>query len=284
MVETPTRSVTPTPVKESAPRSLRPTLFWRIAEDIPLKLSRTLMVLSVLVPLALWWGVSHLPGVNTTFLPSPEATVAALGGLWEKGFLVQDTWKSLMRVSIGFALSVIVAIPLGISMGAFASIRSLFEPLIALLRYMPAPAFIPLLIIYLGLDEPPKIALIFIGTVFFNTLMIMDSVKFVPKDLIETTYTLGGSRSQVLRSVIVPYVVPSLIDTFRINIASGWNLVVVAELVAAEAGLGKRISLAQRFLQTDEIFACLIVLGVIGFTLDLGFRWLLKATCDWAFE
>lgn len=242
------------------------------------------MVLSILVPLVLWWGLSHLPGVNTTFLPSPEAVVAALGRLWDKGFLAEDTWMSFMRVSMGFALSVVVAVPLGISMGAFASIRSLFEPMIALLRYMPAPAFIPLLIIYLGLDEPPKVALIFIGTVFFNTLMIMDSVKFVPKDLIETTYTLGGSRAQVLRSVIVPCVVPSLIDTFRINVAAAWNLVVVAELVAADAGLGKRISLAQRFLQTDEIFACLIVLGVIGFALDLGFRWLMRATCDWAFE
>ena len=284
MVETRPRTVPPTPVTEPAPGSLRPTLFWRIAEDIPPRLSRTLMVLSVAIPLVLWAMLSHLPGVNTTFLPSPEAVVAALGRLWTQGFLVQDTQMSIFRVSVGFALSIIVAVPLGISMGAFASIRALFEPLIALLRYMPAPAFIPLLIIYLGLDEPPKIALIFIGTVFFNTLMIMDSVKFVPKDLIETTYTLGGSRAQVLRSVIVPYVVPSLIDTFRINIASGWNLVVVAELVAAEAGLGKRISLAQRFLQTDEIFACLIVLGVIGFTLDLGFRWLMRATCDWAFD
>ena len=284
MVDNLTRSTLPTVIEEPAPSGLRPTLFWRIAEDIPPKLSRTLMLLSVLIPLALWWSLSHLSGINSTFLPSPEAVIAALAGLWEKGFLLQDTWKSFMRVSAGFALSVLVAVPLGISMGTFASIRSLCEPLIALLRYMPAPAFIPLLIIYLGLDEPPKIALIFIGTVFFNTLMIMDSVKFVPKDLIETTYTLGGRRWQVLRSVIMPYVAPSLIDTFRINIASGWNLVVVAELVAAEEGLGKRISLAQRFLQTDEIFACLIVLGVIGFTLDLGCRWLMRSTCSWSFD
>ena len=169
-------------------------------------------------------------------------------------------------------------------MGSFASIRALFEPIIGIVRYMPAPAFIPLLIIYLGIDEAPKIALIFIGTVFFNILMIMDAVKFIPKDLIETTYTLGGTRWQVLTYVITPYIVPSIIDTFRINIATSWNLVVVAELLAASQGLGKRILLAQKFLKTDEIFACLLVLGLIGFALDLFFRLLLKFTCKWAFD
>jgi NitT/TauT family transport system permease protein len=168
-------------------------------------------------------------------------------------------------------------------MGTFASIRALFEPIIGIVRYMPAPAFIPLLIIYLGIDEAPKIALIFIGTVFFNVLMIMDSVKFVPQDLIETTYTLGGKRLQVLLSVILPYIVPRIIDTFRVNMAASWNLVVVAELLAANEGLGKRILLAQKFLRTDEIFACLIILGLIGFAIDLFFRLLVRLSCKWAF-
>ena len=109
-------------------------------------------------------------------------------------------------------------------------------------------------------------------------------MKFVPKDLIETTYTLGGKRWQVIRQVITPYIVPSIIDTLRINIATSWNLVIVAELVAASEGLGKRIVLAQKFLKTDEIFACLIVLGLIGFCLDLIFRLLLKTTCKWALD
>jgi NitT/TauT family transport system permease protein len=169
-------------------------------------------------------------------------------------------------------------------MGAFASVRSLLEPIVGVVRYMPAPAFIPLLLIYLGLGEAPKIALIFIGTVFFNILMIMDAVKFVPKDLLETTYTLGGKRRQALFQVITPYVLPNIIDTFRINIATSWNLVVVAELVAAENGLGKRIVQAQKFFNTDEIFACLLILGVIGFALDLSLRYLMKATCKWAVD
>ena len=263
---------------------IEPTIFWRIAEDIPQPLSWTMISFSILIPLCCWFILANYSGINPTFLPSPSDVIDALARLWQKGFLTKDIAASFTRVTIGFFLSTLVAIPLGIMMGSFASIRSLFEPIIGIVRYMPAPAFIPLLIIYLGIDETPKIALIFIGTVFFNILMIMDAVKFIPKDLIETTYTLGGSRWQLLTQVITPYIVPSIIDTFRINIATSWNLVVVAELLAASEGLGKRILLAQKFLKTDEIFACLIILGLIGFALDLSFRLLLRFTCKWAFE
>jgi NitT/TauT family transport system permease protein len=242
------------------------------------------MGLSILIPIGIWTLVSNLGWVNPSFLPSPLGVLNALGRLWSDSKLVSDTASSCFRVGMGFLLATVVAAPLGIVMGTFASIRSLFEPMIGVLRYMPAAAFIPLLIIYLGLGEEPKIALIFIGTVFFNVLMIMDAVKFVPKELIETTYTLGGNRPQVLWRVITPYVVPSLIDALRVNAATAWNLVVVAELIAAETGLGKRIEVAQRFFRTDEIFACLIVLGLIGFAIDMAFRFLLRRTCKWSFQ
>jgi len=265
-------------------RSLKPTVFWRIAEDIPKSLNWILIILSVTIPFVVWWLISSFAGLDSVFLPSPIDVGKAVIRLWQQGFLIQDTIASILRVFAGFLLAAIVSIPLGISMGAFASIRGLTEPIIGIVRYMPAPAFIPLFIIYLGIDEAPKIALIFIGTVFFNTLMIMDAVKFVPKDLIESTYTLGGLRRQVLLQVITPYVIPNIIDAFRVNMAASWNLVIVAELVAAKVGLGKRILLAQKFLKTDEIFACLIILGLIGFAIDLSFRLLLRLTCKWAID
>jgi NitT/TauT family transport system permease protein len=271
------------PRKNRQYQGLPPTIFWRIAEDIPKPLQWSLMVISVVLPLSLWWLLATLGTVEDVFLPSPLQMGEALVRLWEKGYLIQDTLASFLRVVGGFILAGGIAIPIGIGMGAFASIRALFEPIIGILRYMPAPAFIPLLILYLGIGEEPKILLIFIGTVFFNILMIMDAVKFVPKELIETTYTLGGLRWQILLQVITPYVIPNIIDAFRINIATSWNLVIVAELVAAEQGLGKRILLAQKFLKTDEIFACLIVLGLIGFFIDLSFRALLRVSCKWAF-
>lgn len=263
--------------------SLKPTIIWRIAKNIPQSLFWVLTGLSVAIPLLVWLLLSKYSGIESIFLPSPKDVIEAIGKLWSKGYLATDSITSFARVSIGFILSAVVAVPLGILMGTFPSIRALFEPIIGIVRYMPAPAFIPLLIIYLGIGESPKIALIFIGTVFFNILMIMDSVKFVPQDLIETTYTLGGKRWQVLFEVITPYIIPRIIDTFRVNMAASWNLVVVAELLAANEGLGKRILLAQKFLRTDEIFACLIILGLIGFAIDLFFRLLLRFTCKWAF-
>ncbi|MCM1985364.1 ABC transporter permease [Lyngbya confervoides BDU141951] len=263
---------------------LAPTVFWRMTEDIPRSLQGLLVVLSVAVPLALWWGLAATGWIHPKFLPSPIDVAQALTSLFAEGVLWTDAWASIYRVSLGFLLAAVISVPLGIMMGTFSSVRALSEPIIGIVRYMPAPAFIPLLIIYLGLDEAPKIALIFIGTVFFNVLMIMDAVKFVPKELLETGFTLGGSRRQVLMQVITPYVVPNILDAFRVNMAASWNLVVVAELVAANEGLGKRIELAQRFFRTDEIFACLIVLGLIGFAIDLGFRVLLRTTCRWAVE
>jgi NitT/TauT family transport system permease protein len=265
-------------------KMLPPTVFWRIAEDIPTRLSWLLVALSIGIPLLLWWGIASSGVVAPMFLPTPAQTIEALWRLWSDGTLPKDILYSLFRVLGGFLLAAIISVPLGVLMGTFASVRSLLEPIIGIIRYMPAPAFIPLLILYFGLGETPKILLIFIGTLFFNTLMIMDAVKFVPKDLIETTYTLGGRRVQVLMQVILPYITPSIIDAYRVNMAASWNLVIVAELVAATEGLGKRISLAQRFLKTDEIFAGLIVIGLIGLAIDLLFRLLLHLTCRWRSE
>ena len=232
--------------------------------------------------LILWSVITGSGLVDKLFLPSPAAVWSAGQAQAQQGLLWRDFTASIGRVFGGFALSAVVALPLGIAMGTSVVICRLLEPLMGLIRYMPAPAFIPLLIIYFGLGELPKVLLIFIGTVFFNTLMIMDAVKFVPRELVETALTLGGRKPQVLTRVIAPCIAPQVIDAYRINMASAWNLVIVAELVAATEGLGKRISLAQRFLRTDEIFLGLIVIGLIGLAIDLGFRLLMRRSCAWA--
>ncbi|QUY42397.1 ABC transporter permease [Acaryochloris marina] len=277
-------SSVPPPQPNHQSGGLKPTIFWRIAEDIPGNLKWALMVTSIVLPFGLWWGIASTGVVNSDFLPSPTQVGQALRDLYSDGLLVHDTLMSCFRVGVGFLLAAIVSAPVGIAMGTFTSIRSLLEPIMGIVRYMPAPAFTPLLLIYLGVDERPKIALIFIGTVFFNILMVMDAVKFIPKELLETTYTLGGRRHQVLFQVITPYVIPNILDAFRVNMAASWNLVVVAELIAAEEGLGKRIAIAEQFFRTDTIFACLIVLGLIGFGLDLLFRWLQRAVSPWAID
>ena len=236
-------------------KMLSPSVFWRVGEDIPKSLSWILMTLSTAIPFCLWWIISNSGLIPPLFLPTPIQIGSALVRLWQNGSLPKNIATSLFRVISGFLLAAVISIPLGILMGTFASIRALVEPIIGIVRYMPAPAFIPLLVLNLGIGELPKIMLIFIGVLFFNTLMVMDAVKFVPKELIETTFTLGGLRRSVVLQVIFPYVLPSIIDAGRVNMAASWNLVIVAELVAATEGLGRRISVAQRYLKTDEIFA-----------------------------
>lgn len=275
---TPPRSIQPY-LKQ---KTMRPTVFWRLAEDIPKPLYTALTITSIVLPLLLWWGVTTFGNIDPKFLPSPAKVIAAFVQLWSTRELLQDTVASLWRVGVGFLLAAILSIPVGVLMGSFPSIRALLEPLFGLMRYMPAPAFIPLLILYLGIGEEPKITLIFIGVFFFNSLMVMDTVKFVPKDLIEATYMLGGNRWEALTQVILPHVLPGILDSCRINLAAAWQLVIVSELIAATEGLGRRISVAGRFLKTDQIFVGLIVIGVIGLAFDLLFQYLLRVTCKWA--
>lgn len=263
-------------------KTIKPTVFWRLAEDIPPRLNATLTIASIALPLLLWWVVTTFGKVDPKFLPSPAQVIAAFGRLWSTGELLQDTVASLWRVGVGFLFAALLSIPVGVLMGSFASIRALLEPLFGLVRYMPAPAFIPLLILYLGIGEEPKITLIFMGVFFFNSLMVMDTVKFVPKDLIESTYMLGGNRIETLLQVIFPYVLPGILDACRINLAAAWQLVIVSELIAATEGLGRRISVAGRFLRTDEIFVGLIVIGVFGLAFDLLFQYALRVSCKWA--
>ncbi len=248
----------------------------------PDRIRRPLIALSLVLPLIAWVVLTATHAVEPRFLPSPASVIRAGRSLASSGVLWDDILATVRRVAIGFALVVAVSVPLGIAMGTLPAARAFFEPMIGFVRYMPAPAFIPLLIIWLGLGEGSKIALLYIGTVFFNTLMTADVAEQVPKPLLDVSYTLGAGRWAVFRKVILPHSLPGIINAMRVNIAATVNLVVVAELIAAQEGLGYRITRAQRFLQTDQIFFILIVIGVIGVAIDVGFRVLRRGVAPWA--
>ncbi|MEV4509657.1 ABC transporter permease [Dactylosporangium sp. NPDC049525] len=243
-----------------------------IRSPLPARTRLVLVAVSVLLPIAVWLVLGATEAVPARYLPS-------LGKVWQAGVdmaatgqLWTDTWATVQRIVYGFGLAVLVSVPLGVAMGSFAAANALLEPLSGLLRYLPAAAFTPLLLIWLGIDEQPKIALIFIGTVFFNMLMTADAVRLVPRDFIDVAYTLGARRREVLWKVILPHSLPGMLDAVRVNFAAAWNLVVVAELVNSDTGLGKRILLAQRFTQTDKIFAILVVIAVAGVLTDVLLR------------
>ncbi|MFG1640784.1 ABC transporter permease [Amycolatopsis sp. NPDC049252] len=241
-----------------------------------------LAVLSFAIPFLAWVGLSVSGAVDSTFLPSPVAVFRAGFDMVSTGELFGDLWATTRRVLEGFGLAVLVSVPLGILMGSFTAGQAFFEPLIGLLRYLPASAFISLLIIWLGIGEPSKIAILFIATVFFNTLMTADVVRAVPSALLDVSYTLGARRGEVLRKIVVPHSLPGMIDAIRVNAAAAWNFVVVAELINSEAGLGHRIVRAQRFLRTDTIFAVLIVIGLAGLTIDVVLRLVRTRVGKWA--
>jgi NitT/TauT family transport system permease protein len=253
-----------------------------IRAPLPRRTRWTLVALSIAVPLTAWWALSVSGVVQPAhYLPSPPATLQAGLAMAQEGTLLTDVWATLHRVLLGFGLAVAVSAPLGLLMGSFRSAQALVEPLIGLLRYLPAGAFIPLLIIWLGLGEPPKVALIFLATVFFNTLMTADVARGVPVALIDVSATLGARVGEVLRKVVIPYSLPGVIDAVRVNAAAAINFVVVAELIASESGLGYRIVRLQRFSQLDRIFAVLVVIGLIGLAIDIALRVLRDRVGRW---
>jgi NitT/TauT family transport system permease protein len=263
------------------PRARRPSALLTIRTPIPRRGRWVLTALSVLVPVLAWVALAGSGAVSATFLPSPGAVWSAGVQMAASGELFTDTVATVQRVLLGFGLAILVSVPLGIVMGTFLAGQAALEPMIGLLRYLPASAFVPLLIIWLGIDEASKIAILFIGTIFFNTLMTANVVRGVPPALIDVSYTLGARRGEVLRKVIVPHSLPGIIDAIRVNAAAAWNLVVVAELIASTVGLGYRIVRAQRFLQTDRIFAVLAVIAVLGVLLDVALRLLRNHVGRW---
>jgi NitT/TauT family transport system permease protein len=219
--------------------------------------------------------------VNKVFLPGP-ADVAHRIGLWfNDDDLLGDVRISIYRVVAGWALSALIALPLGLLIGTYRAVQALLEPLTDFVRYMPAVAFIPLVMLWVGIDEGAKIAIVFIGTFFQMVLMMAEDVRRVPMAQIEAAQTMGAGRLEVIEKVIVPSAKPALLDTLRITMGWAWTYLVVAELVAANSGLGYAIIKAQRFLQTDKIFAGIILIGLIGLAFDQGFRLIHRMAFPW---
>lgn len=267
-----------------ARKKRKASVFWRVRDEIPWRLEMVLAGISFALPLLIWGLLYLSKTVNPIFLPSPITAAETGYKMLSSGDLLNDTSASVQRVFLGFGLAILISVPLGLAMGSFRSIRALFEPAIGLIRYAPATAFVPLLIVWLGLGESPKIGLVLIGTVFFNTLMTANVVWQVPSELIKVSRTLGAGSAVIFRKVIFPHAMPGVIDAARVNLAAAWNLIVVAELFAAHEGLGYRIVRAQKFLHIDQIFVVIVVIGVLGVASDIALRTLRNRLAPWSQE
>jgi NitT/TauT family transport system permease protein len=263
--------------------SRRPSI-WVIRGALGARQYWVFAVVGLLLPLALWWIASSGGWMDKVFLPSPKDVLVRIGTWFSEDNLLRDIGISTYRVSTGWLLSALIALPLGLFIGAYRPIQALFEPLMDFIRYMPAVAFIPLVMIWVGIDESSKIAIIFIGTFFQMVLLMAEDVRRVPMQQIEAAQTMGATRGEVMSLVVFQSAKPALVDTLRVTMGWAWTYLVVAELVAANSGLGYAILKAQRFLQTDKIFAGILLIGAIGLAMDQGFRWLHRRSFPWLYS
>lgn len=255
---------------------------FRIRKKINLVLYNTLAVSVFLLVLIAWIVLSEGGFVDTIFLPTPASVVKYLAEVFGSGGIFSDIGISFYRIFMGFLLAVIIGVPLGILIGTFSFTEALFQPITEFIRYMPVPAFVPLIMVWCGIDESAKIMVIFIGTLFQLIPMIADNVRAVPDDLISAVYTLGANKRTVILRVIIPAIAPRTMDTLRIMMGWAWTYLTVAELVAASSGLGYNILKAQRFLKTDVIFGGILIIGILGLVTDRLFAWLNKKLFPWA--
>ncbi|NEI74028.1 ABC transporter permease subunit [Rhizobium lusitanum] len=232
----------------------------------------TISTLGVVMFFTIWLLVTEAGWIQPFFLPSPLAVARRLFEMvFFEGYLF-DVWASACRVFGGFLIAAVVAIPIGILIGNFPFFRSLIEPLLSTARYLPATAFVPLMIIWLGINESQKIAVIFIGTFFPLALFIASISEGVSSDLMNSAYSLGASSRQVFFKVLLPACIPSIVDSLRITAGIAWTYVIVAELVGADSGMGIAILQSQRFLLTDQVIAGIVAVGILGILTDLVFR------------
>jgi NitT/TauT family transport system permease protein len=264
---------------ERAPRRFEDLLSPR--EPIPKSLYLVLALSSFVFFLIIWSILTYGGFVDPLFLPSPGRVFQAGVDLFlELGFTT-DILNSVYRVMMGFIIAAIIGVPIGLIMGTFKVAEAFTEPVVGFIRYMPASAFIPLFILWLGIGDIEKIAIIFVGSFFQLILMVAVVAKNVHKDMLETAYTLGAKRFQVIRKVLLPASLPGIVDTLRIIVGWAWTYIIVAELVASASGIGYMIISSQRMLRTGNIIFGILTIGMLGLITDFFSKWLYNKLFPW---
>jgi NitT/TauT family transport system permease protein len=264
---------------ERAPRKLEDFLSPR--EPIPKGLYLILALSSFAFFLILWSILTYGRFVDPLFLPSPGRVFQAGVDLFLELEFTTDILNSVYRVMTGFIIAAIIGVPIGLIMGTFKVAEAFTEPVVGFVRYMPASAFIPLFILWLGIGDIEKIAIIFVGSFFQLVLMVAVVAKNVHKDMLETAYTLGAKRFQVIRKVLLPASLPGIVDTLRIIVGWAWTYIIVAELVASASGIGYMIISSQRMLRTGNIIFGILTIGMLGLLTDFFSKWLYNKLFPW---
>ena len=234
---------------------------------------------------AAWWIASHSGWIKPLFLPRPEAIWGAfqqsLAGDIDGHTLYGHFAASVARVFAAFALAVAVAVPVGLSMGVSRIARGIFDPPIEFYRPLPPLAYLPLMVIWFGIGETSKITLLFLAIFAPVALAARAGVRSVSQEQIQAARSMGASPWQVVLHVIAPGALPEILVGLRIGMGVGWTTLVAAEMVAADAGLGKMVFNAANFLRTDVVMLGTIVIGVIAFAFEMLMRWVERRAAPW---
>ncbi|HFP9405760.1 TPA: taurine ABC transporter permease TauC [Raoultella planticola] len=258
------------------------TLKWRW----PLSRQLTLSFVTLAVLLVVWWGVTALQLISPLFLPPPQQVLQKLIAIaGPQGFMDATLWQhlaaSLTRIAIALVAATILGVPVGIAMGLSPTIRGILDPLIELYRPVPPLAWLPLVIIWFGIGETPKILLIYLAIFAPVVMSTLAGVKSAQQVRIRAAQALGASRAQVLWLVILPGALPEILTGLRTGLGVGWSTLVAAELIAATRGLGFMVQSAGEFLATDVVLAGIAVIAIIAFLLELGLRALQRRLTPW---
>ncbi|MFI7350720.1 ABC transporter permease [Streptomyces sp. NPDC049936] len=227
-------------------------------------LTLVLNAVSVAAGVALWWAAASA-GFK---LPTPPEVVSRAGTLIGDGTLADDVLASLTRVLTGFALGTAVAVPVGFLMGWYGIVRGLVEPWIQFFRTIPPLAIIPLAVVAMGIDETPKIFVIFLAAFLACVISTFQGVVNVDRTLIDAARVLGAKDATIFARVVVPASTPFILVGMRVGLGSAWATLVAAELIAAQQGLGYRMQYAQLYYDLPTIFVGLISIGILGLLMD----------------
>ena len=234
---------------------------------------------------AAWWVASHSGWIKPLFLPRPEAIWGAfqqsLAGDIDGHTLYGHFAASVARVFAAFVLAVTVAVPVGLSMGVSRIARGIFDPPIEFYRPLPPLAYLPLMVIWFGIGETSKIILLFLAIFAPVALAARAGVRSVSQEQIQAARSMGASPWQVVLHVIAPGALPEILVGLRIGMGVGWTTLVAAEMVAADAGLGKMVFNAANFLRTDVVMLGTIVIGIVAFAFEMLMRWVERRAAPW---
>lgn len=240
---------------------------------------------AVVLALVAWQAVTALGLVAPLFLPSPVQVVQKFGTILQTGYTGAPLWLHVLvsaaRVFAAFALACLIGIPLGLAMGMSPVMRGLFDPFLEFYRPIPPLAYLPLMIIWFGIGETSKVLLIFLAVLAPVTLGARAGVRSVAIEQIHAAYSLGATRAQVLREVVMRAALPEILTALRIGVGFGWTTLVAAEMVASTQGLGYMVLSASQFLQTSTVLVGIILIGLIAWVFDLAMRALERRIVPW---